>query len=77
VLAHWKPVEVMVPVGLSPRQVLDRIHAQIRINATEAGDFVQRIQTGSSQRCSDEFIRCTAFYLPGPPAPFPHITNEP
>ena len=68
---QWKPVEIIVPEGLSPRQVLDSIHAQIRINATEAGEFVQRIRVGAGEPYSEGFSKWTASYLPGPPAAFP------
>jgi hypothetical protein len=77
VLAQWKPIEVFAPAPLSPQQVVDHIHAQIRINATEAGDFVERIRIDTSQPHSNGYTSWTAFYLPGPPAPFPRPESEP
>jgi hypothetical protein len=68
---QWKPIEIIVPAKLSPRQVLDSIYAQIRINAADAGDFVQQIQVGVGEPYSDGWSRWTASYLPGPPAIFP------
>jgi len=67
----WKPIDLILPETLSPRQVQDQIHAQIRINATESGDFVHQIQVGVGQAHSDGWTRWTASYLTGPPAPFP------
>ena len=74
----WKPVEVIIPETLSAREVLDYIHAQIRINASPAGDFVQQISVGVGQRHFEGWRKWSASYLPGPPAPFPTlVTNHP
>ncbi|MBE1551734.1 hypothetical protein GGC64_005821 [Mycobacterium sp. OAS707] len=72
----WKPVDLILPETLSPRQVLDQIHAQIRINATESGDFVHQIQVGVGQAHSHGWTRWCASYLAGPPAPFPVDSNS-
>jgi hypothetical protein len=73
----WKPIEVIVPARLTPSQVLDYIQAQIRIEATEAGDFVQQIQVGVGQAHSEGWWKWTACYLPGPPASFPEGQQTP
>jgi hypothetical protein len=67
----WKPIEVIVPARLTASQVLNHIQAQIRISATEAGEFVQQIQLGVGQPHGDGWWKWTASYLPGPPAAFP------
>lgn len=68
---RWKALEVIVPATLTPKEVSDYIHAQIRINATEAGEFVQQIRLGVGQAESNGWRKWTASYLPGPPGPFP------
>ncbi len=73
----WKPIEVIVPARLTAGQVLDYIQAQMRINATEAGDFVQQIQLGVGQPHSEGWLKWTASYLPGPPAAFPEDHQTP
>lgn len=67
----WKPLEVIIPATLSMKAVLNYIDTQIRINATDAGDFVQQIRVGIGQPYSEGWLIWTASYLPGPPAPFP------
>jgi hypothetical protein len=70
---RWKAVEVIVPATLTPKEVSEYIHAQIRINATEAGEFVQQVRVGVGQPHSNGWRKWTASYLPGPPGPFPAI----
>jgi hypothetical protein len=54
-----------------PRQVTDVIYDQIRITATDAGDFVQQIEIRNGQALPDGWTKWTVFYLPGPPGCFP------
>jgi hypothetical protein len=72
----WKPVDLILPEPLSPRQVLDQIRTQIRINATESGDYVYQIQVGVGQAHSHGWTRWCASYLTGPPAPFSVDSNS-
>jgi hypothetical protein len=65
---HWRSVSVVLADDLSPRQVMDHLHAQIRVNAGAAGEFVQQIRLGLSKPYSVGFRQWSADYLPGPPA---------
>lgn len=62
---------MIMPVRVTTPEAELRIREQIRINATEAGEFVQSIYIADRQRQSDGFTAWTAFYLPGPPGPLP------
>jgi hypothetical protein len=72
----WKPIEMLLPMALSPREVLHRLYEQVRLNATEAGDFVHEIRVDVGHPPSDGWQRWTAAYLPGPPAPFPAVPRR-
>jgi len=67
----WKSVEVILPARLSVREAHSRIAAQIRINAGDAGDFVQQFRIAPQEPHSPGWTKWTASYLPGPPGPFP------
>lgn len=75
-LPQWKPVEVITADTITAQQALAQIHAQIRLNANEAGEFVQQIQIGVGQPHSVGSTKWTAYYLPGPPALYPGMTTE-
>jgi hypothetical protein len=68
---RWKPVEVIALASLTARQVTGLIYDQIRLTATDAGDFVQQIEVGGGRPCGYDSTKWTAFYLPGPPGRFP------
>jgi hypothetical protein len=67
----WKSVETILPASLSTRAALDHIEAQIRINAGDAGEFVQQLRIEAHEPHSRGWTKWTASYLPGPPGPFP------
>lgn len=67
----WKPIEIILPAKLSDQQVRDQIAAQLRVDATAAGEFVQQIQIVVGQHYSDGWLKWTASYLTGPPGRFP------
>jgi hypothetical protein len=67
----WKPVEVILPERLSVREASRRIEEQIRINACDAGDFVQQFRIAPREPHSRGWTKWTASYLPGPPGSFP------
>lgn len=67
----WKSVELTLPDTLSPADVLAHAHAQIRIVASEAGEFVQQIRISVGVAHPDGYKKWTASYLTGPPGPFP------
>ncbi len=68
---HWKHVHAILPETLSSEQVVARLSAQIRINASEAGEFVEKIRIDAGKPHSDGFRRWSASYLLGPPGSFP------
>jgi hypothetical protein len=67
----WRPVEVILPDQLSAREVQAHLESQIRINASEAGEFVALIRLGLGQPHDQGLRKWSASYLPGPPAAFP------
>jgi hypothetical protein len=67
----WKSVEVILPERLSVREAHSRIAAHIRINACDAGEFVQQLRIAPQGPHSEGWTKWTASYLPGPPGPFP------
>ncbi|MEB3030103.1 hypothetical protein [[Mycobacterium] nativiensis] len=67
---------MLLPVDLTAEQVIDRINTQIRLNAADAGDFVQRTRIDSLEHHSDGWCRWLAAYLPGPPGTFPTAITE-
>jgi hypothetical protein len=67
----WKPVEVILPEQLSAREVQARLESQIRVNASEAGEFVKAIRLGLGCHHCVGYRKWSASYLPGPPAAFP------
>jgi hypothetical protein len=69
----WKSVEIILPASLSVPEAHSRIAAQIRINAGDAGDFVQQFRVAPHEPHSPGWTRWTASYLPGPPGPFPVV----
>jgi hypothetical protein len=69
----WKSVEVILPERLSVHEAHKRIAAQIRINAGDAGDFVQQFRILPHEPHSPGWTKWTASYLPGPPGPFPMV----
>ena len=74
----WKSVEVILPARLSVRDVHSRIEAQIRINAGDAGEFVQQFRIDPPEPHSQGWTKWTASYQPGPPGLFPNaVTLEP
>jgi hypothetical protein len=74
----WKSVDVILPARLSVREAHSRIEAQIRINATDAGEFVQQFRIAPRGPHSPGWAKWTASYLPGPPGPFPNsVTLDP
>jgi hypothetical protein len=74
----WKSVEVILPARLSVREAHSRIEAQIRINASDAGEFVKQFRIAPREPHSRGWTKWTASYLPGAPGPFPNsATLEP
>jgi hypothetical protein len=67
---------MILPASHSPREVLDHIHAQIRIIASDAGEFVKQVQIGIGHPHSDGWRKWSASYLPGPPGPFPPVVES-
>ncbi len=67
----WKSVDLMLPDTLSPADVLDQAQAQIRIVASEAGEFVKQIRIGVGVAHTSGYKKWTASYLTGPPGVFP------
>lgn len=72
----WKPVEMILPEQLPPREVQARMESQIRINASEAGEFVKAIRLGRGHHHSAGHRKWSASYLPGPAAAFPVVEHE-
>ena len=68
---EWKLVSVVVAASRSRQQVVEDLCTQIRIDASESGEFVQAIQIGLWQHHSAGWKRWTARYLLGPPGVFP------
>jgi hypothetical protein len=68
---HWKSMSVFVAASRSKTEVAESICAQIRIDATQSGDFVEAIRIDSPQRHSTGWTRWSAQYLLGPPGSFP------
>lgn len=73
---HWKILDVILADDLPAEQVVDQINAQVRLNAAEAGEFVQRIRIGVAQPHSPGWQCWPAAYLPGPPGTFPNTAPE-
>lgn len=71
---QWKSIVVNVPADLSPREVMDHVHAQIRIAASKAGESVERIQIGVGGPASNGWRTWSATYLPGPIAQEPLVS---
>jgi hypothetical protein len=69
----WKSVEVILPERLSAHEAHSRIAAQIRINACDAGEFVQQLRIAPHEPHSPGWTKWTASYLPGPPGAFPIV----
>jgi hypothetical protein len=67
----WKSVDIILPARLSAREARDHIEAQIRINACDAGEFVQQFRIEAHEPRSQGWTKWTASYLPGPPGRFP------
>lgn len=72
----WKTVEVLLPTRFTAEQVIDDIHARIRICASDAGEFVQRIHIRPGEPHPSGFTSWTTFYQLGPPAPFPSTPSQ-
>jgi hypothetical protein len=68
-------VDVIVSRALPLREVLDRICAQIRVDAAESGDFVEQIRVAIPQCRVDGRRTWSAFYLTGPPGLFPETAT--
>jgi hypothetical protein len=62
---------VVASASLTTPQATDVIYDQVRIVATDTGDFVQRIEVGAGQPLDHGWTKWIAFYLPGPPGLFP------
>lgn len=69
--AVWKSVEVFVPSKLTPVEVSNYVRAEIRIIASDAGDFVRAIRIGLGAQHGNEWRKWSASYLIGPPGLFP------
>jgi hypothetical protein len=67
----WKSIDLILPDTLSAADVRAHAHAQIRIAASEAGEFVQQIRVERSVPHREGCTKWTATYLTGPPAAFP------
>ncbi len=67
----WKAVHITLPATLTAHEISDHVIAQIRIIATEAGEFVNGVRVGLPISRSDGWCIWTASYLPGPPTAFP------
>lgn len=67
----WKSIDLMLPDSLSPADVLAQVRAQIRIVASEAGEFVEQIRIGTGVAHPEGYMKWTASYLIGPPGVFP------
>jgi len=68
---HWKIIQMFLPDDLASRDVVAHIAAQIRITATDTGDFVQQIRVGIAEHHSEGWSKWPVSYLTGPPGPFP------
>lgn len=62
---------MVVPANLSPRETVSRVYEQVRLNATEAGDFVHEIRMKANGDSCDGWQKWQVAYRPGPPALFP------
>jgi len=70
-IEYWKSIEMMLPSTLSADDVRTYARDQIRIVASEAGEFVQQIRVGVGVDQSGGYTKWTASYLTGPPGEFP------
>lgn len=68
---HWKTLRVILPETFSPQQVVDNIGERVRINASEAGEFVLSIRIDADDFHSEGTRQWSVSYLPGPPGAFP------
>ncbi|CAN5416479.1 hypothetical protein BH11ACT6_BH11ACT6_09550 [soil metagenome] len=68
---NWKALEVIIPDHLSASEILHYIHAQVRVIAAEAGEFVREVRVGVGTPHSDQYLKWSASYLPGLPGKFP------
>ncbi len=68
---NWRYVQAILPASLTTQQVIDRVTSRIRLNASEAGEFVLRIHIDAGEAHPDGWRRWSAAYLPGPPGAFP------
>lgn len=64
-------IEVVLQPGLTTDEAADDICARIKINASEAGEFVQRIQIHPGRMLQSGFVKWTARYQLGPASAFP------
>jgi hypothetical protein len=71
----WKSVEIIASDTLTVKQSLALIHSQLRVIATEGGEFVRRIRIDRSEPLSGGCVKWIAHYLPGPPAAFPDVES--
>lgn len=63
---------IYLPASLRYRDVVQRVCDQIRINAGDAGEFVEEILIVGCDR-SQQWTKWTTYYLPGQPGPFPTV----
>lgn len=61
----------MLPDNLSAADVLAQARDQIKIIASEAGEFVQQIRIGACIAHGGGYRKWTASYLTGPPGVYP------
>ena len=64
---RWKSAELTLRDTLTPTEVQHQAHAQVRIIAAEAGEFVHDIRIGLSATRSEGWRLWRIDYLPGPP----------
>ncbi|MGA5462120.1 hypothetical protein [Mycobacterium sp. NPDC050041] len=72
-MSEWKPFDMVLPAQLSPREAARRLYEQVRLNATEAGDFVDEIRMEATGEERDGWQRWQVAYRPGPPSSFPAL----
>jgi hypothetical protein len=72
----WRAIEVFVPSHLSAVEVGNYINAEVRITASEAGEFVHQVRIGAGVDHCGDWRKWSASYLPGPPRAFPQMSPQ-
>ena len=66
----WKEIQLFVPSRLSSSEVKHYVHSAIRVNASEAGEFVTQIRIVAGIPHSEGWPRWSSYYRTGPPGIF-------